>query len=185
MDEKTCKEKEQTMRIAIDMDEVIADTFAKELKVYNQLFKTDYRKEDLAGKELIDLVPEHEAVICGLLNEADFFADLDVMPDAQRVVKKLHATYEVFITSAAMEFPSSFSAKFSWTRENFPFIPAKNMVFCGDKSIIHADYMIDDNLRNFQNFCGKGLLFTAPHNCMLDYPNRVNNWLEIEKFFKV
>ncbi|WP_338021727.1 5' nucleotidase, NT5C type [Bacillus pakistanensis] len=35
-------------------------------------------------------------------------------------------------------------------------------MFCGDKSIILADYLINDNVKNFKRFNGKGILFTAP-----------------------
>ena len=35
--------------IAIDMDQVITDTLKKELALYNKLFKTNMKKEDLVG----------------------------------------------------------------------------------------------------------------------------------------
>jgi hypothetical protein len=36
-------------------------------------------------------------------------------------------------------------AKYEWMHEHFPFIPDSHLVFCGDKSIIAADFLIDDN----------------------------------------
>jgi 5'(3')-deoxyribonucleotidase len=68
-------------------------------------------------------------------------------------------------------------------RRHFPFIPAANYVFCGDKSILLADYLIDDTLRHFERFRGKGILFTAPHNAEITGVHRVGSWREIEKFF--
>ncbi|QWA10335.1 hypothetical protein GTU79_24410 [Sodalis ligni] len=60
-----------------------------------------------------------------------------------------------------------------------------NIVFCGDKSIIHADYLIDDNVRHFQRFSGKGLLFTSAQNSLVDWTPRFNNWVEILHYFNV
>ena len=39
-----------------------------------------------------------------------------------------------------MEHPVSFNAKFAWLREHFPDIPATRCIFCGDTSVIGADY---------------------------------------------
>jgi 5'(3')-deoxyribonucleotidase len=32
-------------------------------------------------------------------------------------------------------------AKYEWMHEHFPFIPDSHLVFCGDKSIIAADFL--------------------------------------------
>jgi 5'(3')-deoxyribonucleotidase len=82
-----------------------------------------------------------------------------------------------------MEFPNSFGPKYRWLRRHFPFIPPTNYVFCGDKSILLADYLIDDTFRHFERFRGKGILFTAPHNAEIRGVHRVASWREIEKFF--
>ncbi len=99
-----------------------------------------------------------------LVHSRDFFADLKVMPHAQNVLRKLCEHHEVFITTAAMEVPHSFDAKYEWLVTHFPFISPMNFVFCGDKSVIRADYLIDDNPRHFQRFSGARILFDAPHN---------------------
>ena len=113
----------------------------------------------------------------------DFFADLDVMPDAPRVLAELQRHYEIFIASAAMEVPSSFNPKYTWLERHFPFIPHTHIVFCGDKSILRADYLIDDNPRQLEAFQGTGILYDAPHNINVTGYTRVHNWLEIESLF--
>ena len=105
------------------------------------------------------------------------------MPDAQRVLGRLQQHYEVFIASAAMEVPTSFNAKYRWLARHFPSIPATHIVFCGDKSILRADYLIDDNPRQLRRFVGEGILYDAPHNIAVKGFRRVCNWLEIEEFF--
>ena len=66
--------------------------------------------------------------------------------------------------TAAMEVPCSFTAKFQWLERHFPFLPPDNIVFCGNKGIIAADYLIDDNVYQLDRFRGEGILFTTPHN---------------------
>jgi 5'(3')-deoxyribonucleotidase len=82
-----------------------------------------------------------------------------------------------------MEHPSSFSAKYEWLKENFPFLSDRNFVFCGDKSIIHADYLIDDSVRHFERFVGQGILYSAPHNLNEEGYVRVNNWYDVKQYF--
>ena len=68
-------------------------------------------------------------------------------------------------------------------QRHFPFIPHTHIVFCGDKSILRADYLIDDNPRQLEAFTGTGILYDAPHNVNLTGYTRVRNWLEIEQLF--
>lgn len=171
-------------RIAIDMDEVITDFNGKFIPVFNSLFGEKLSRESLNGTTAQQLYPDLAESIEEIIGEANFFSDLPVIPDSQRVIKKLNEHYEIFITTAAMEFPLSFNAKFSWLQNHFPFISPQNIVFCGDKSIINADYLIDDNPRHFKLFRGEGILFTAPHNLNSTGYNRVDSWEEIEHIFE-
>ena len=171
-------------RICVGMDEVMADAIAEHLIRYNREFQRNLTKEDLRGKRFWQIVPElHHEALDELLRAADFFEDLDVMPDSPRVLAELQRHYEVFIASAAMEVPNSFNPKFRWLQRHFPFIPYTHIVFCGDKSILRADYLIDDNPRQLQAFSGTGILYDAPHNANITGYTRVRNWLEIESLF--
>jgi len=166
------------------MDEVMADAVAEHLIRYNREFKATLTKDDLRGKRFWQVVPaDHHTILDELLRAEDFFADLDVMPDAPRVLAAMQQYYEIFIASAAMEVPTSFNAKYTWLERYFPFIPHTHIVFCGNKSILRADYLIDDNPRQLELFNGTGILYDAPHNVNVAGYTRVRNWLEIEKLF--
>jgi 5'(3')-deoxyribonucleotidase len=56
-------------------------------------------------------------------------------------------------------------------------------VFCGDKSIIAADYLIDDNVRHLSKFGGEGIIYTAPHNVREMRFRRVSSWEDVRKMF--
>jgi 5'-nucleotidase len=171
-------------RIAIDMDETIADAVLKLHDLYEKDFNRRFSKEEFQGKTFREVVPaEHREKVKGYLHSPGFFRDLNVMPDSQEVIYQLTSKYEVYITSAAMEFRTCFTDKYDWLADHFPFIPWQNMVFCGDKSIIKADFLIDDHARHFKNFKGQGILYTSPHNIYeTGYP-RVNNWKEVAEMF--
>ncbi|CAN5770012.1 5'-3'-deoxyribonucleotidase [soil metagenome] len=171
-------------RIAIDMDETIADAIQKVRSLYEKEVGRRFSDEELHGKTLREVFPpEHRDKLKEYLHSAGFFRDLHVLPDSQEVIYALTKKYEVYITSAAMEFRTCFTDKFDWLAEHFPFIPWQNIVFCGDKSIIRADFLIDDHARHFKGFGGQGILFTSPHNVHeTGYP-RVNNWREVAAMF--
>lgn len=171
-------------RIAVDMDEVMADTVAEHIRRYNKDFRASLSPDDMDGKWLWQCVPEeHQDALTAYLNEPEFFGELPVMPDAQRVLKRLSQDHDVYVASAAMEVPKSFAAKFRWMGEHFPFIRPSNMVFCGEKSILATDYLIDDNPRQLRAFKGEGLLFSAPHNRYASGWPRMANWAAVEQFF--
>lgn len=168
-------------RIAIDMDEVIADVGPKFLDLYEREIGIRLAKDDYWGKKIYQINGADR--IREFLFDRGFFADLPVMPGSQEVVHELMEDFDIFITTAAMEFRHSLEDKYDWLLQHFPFIPWKNYVFCGDKSIIGAHYMIDDHAFNLHTFRGKGLLYTASHNIHETEFTRVNNWEEVREFF--
>ncbi|GJM34709.1 MAG: putative 5'(3')-deoxyribonucleotidase [Saprospiraceae bacterium] len=169
-------------RIAIDMDEVIADVTPKFLDLYEDRYGKRLKREEYWGKKIYQINGAVE--LRETLQDKGFFADLPVIPESQEGIRELMEHYDVFITTAAMEFRSSFEDKYDWLKVHFPFIHWKNIVFCGDKSILRAEYMIDDHAKNLRTFQGKGLLYTATHNIHETEFTRVNNWAEVMAFFR-
>lgn len=170
------------MRIAIDMDDVLADSAAKAVKSFHRDHGFGPSHEEILGKGLQDAVhPDYAEKIISYFFQKGFLRDVPLIADCQEVVRKLYDKHEVFIVSAATEMPFSLEDKYFWLEEHFPYITYKRIVFCGDKSIIKADVLIDDRARNFENFEGRALLFTAHHNIHEKRFERVNNWKEVEK----
>jgi 5'-nucleotidase len=171
-------------RICVDMDEVMADTLAEFLHRYNQTYDEDVTPEDVAGKGLWELAPpDRQQQIRDFLDAEDFFENLAVMPGSQEALRRLSARYEIFIATQAMSIPNSFGSKYRWLQRHFPFIPYAHYVFCGDKSILRAEYLIDDLPKNLLRFEGQGLLYTAPHNLTASGFTRVDNWEEVTAYF--
>ncbi len=163
--------------IAIDMDGVLADVEKQYITWYEREYGVSVPRESLLG------IPEGDALPDGLvwkfIHSPGFFRTAPLIDGAVEAVKQLMERYEVYIVSAAMEFPLSLAEKHEWLKEHFPFISWKNIVFCGDKSIVNTDYMIDDHRKNLDYCQGKPIMFTASHNVLLNHHTRANNWQEV------
>jgi 5'(3')-deoxyribonucleotidase len=166
-------------RILVDMDGVLADVYARFLELYEE--ETGKRR---SMDEIIGL-KEGEAFseVFRWVETPGFFRNIPVIPDSQRVLKLLNENYEIIVVSMATEFPASLTDKQLWINDHFPFISWKQVVFCGNKSLIPADLMIDDHFKNLDNFDGETIMFIQPHNINnTDHHHKtVSTWAEIEK----
>ncbi|TLV04057.1 5'(3')-deoxyribonucleotidase [Dyadobacter luticola] len=166
------------------MDDVLANTHEKLVEIVLNDFDTALTAKDLHSKSLRELLhPKQLGKINKIIDSPGFFADIQVKEGAEETVYQLSKYYELFIATACMEFPTSFNDKFNWLKKYFPFIPWTNIVFCGYKSIINSDYLIDDHVRNLAAFKGKGILFSAPHNLKDKTFKRVSSWKEVSDLF--
>eukprot|EP01035_Chromulina_nebulosa_P064076 gene64076-87634_t len=145
------------------MDNVMADVVSQFVIWYHR--ETGYlaTPESMLGKNECAAFPD-PLLARSFLYKPGFFRNPPVMEDCVEVMRKLNEQYDVYIVSAAMEFPNSLGEKYEWLQEHFPFITWHQFVLCGSKAVIKADYMIDDHLKNLDFFDGEKLLFTAPHN---------------------
>ena len=169
--------------IAVDMDWVLAKLTQKWVRYYNTIFDDNLKLEDIKSWDIIEYVkPEAKKYMLNILNIHKFYRDLEVVEDSQRVLEKLSYDYEIIIVTDPFT-RMSFKSKYDWLEENFPFIPTENYVFTGNKSIIYADYLIDDGVHNLESFKGYGLLFEAPYNEKEDRFYKVKNWQDIENLF--
>ena len=172
------------LRLTLDMDDVLANTHEKLVRIILSDFDTTLNEKDLNSKALRELLhPKQLTKLNKIIDTPGFFADIQVMEGAQETVYRLSKFYELFVATACMEFPTSFKDKYDWLKKFFPFIPWTNIVFCGYKSIIQSDYLLDDHVRNLVAFKGQGILFSAPHNLKETAYTRVSNWNEVSELF--
>jgi len=167
-------------RVIVDMDDVIADATGQFINFYEREFGIRVERAVLNGKEEGEGFPDNHTALKQFPYREQFFRTMVPNENSQEVLEKLNRKYELFIVSAAMEFPQSLSEKLAWLREHFDFLHWKQIVFCGSKAVVHGDYMIDDLPHNLEKFNGEKLIFTAPHNTHITRFERVNNWREVE-----
>lgn len=175
-------------RLLIDLDDTLSDLVSKWLSVYNEEFNDNLCKEDIKSWEIVSYVkPEAVEKFFKYLQEPTFFESVDVKPYAQEVTERLVKRYELFVVTAYC--PEACLAKCKWLRNNFPHIPEQNIVFCRDKGIIKADFMIDDGIHNIEDFKktnphGLPIVFDAPWNRYVGGKYiRAKDWIEVEEWF--
>jgi 5'-nucleotidase len=165
-------------RILIDMDGVLADVYSRFHEMHHNETGEEKSTDEITG------ILEHEAFpgVYRWVTTPGFFRTIPVMEDSQRVMQLLNEKYDVIVVSMATEFPESLTDKQIWLHDNFPFISWKQSVFCGNKSLIKADIMIDDHFKNLDNFDGETILFIQPHNInSTNHKHKtVTSWDEIE-----
>ena len=166
-------------RLLVDMDGVLADIYAQAIQFEFAESGRLIQKEDVKGADEIVAFPNAARHV----RLQGFFRNAPVIEDAVTVMKELNDTYELFIVSAAMEFPNSLEEKYYWLEEHFPFIPWQRIVLCGSKTVVQGDILIDDHFKNLDPFEKRTLLFTQPHNVGRDQHRheRVAGWADIKK----
>ncbi len=161
------------------MDGVLAD-------IYRLLLDYDERdsgrrktSSEIAGTPEAEVFPR----VGEYVRTPGFFRAAPVVDDSQKILSELNQRYELFIVSAATEFPQSLGEKQAWLSEHFPFITWQQLVLCGSKRVVSGDIMIDDHFKNLDFFHGRTLLFTQPHNQLSDRKSheRVDAWSDVAK----
>src|ERR1700683_4927574 len=139
-------------RVLVDMDEVIADPMGEMIGWYRKQYGQEVDYHSMLGGSWVKGFPkEHQELVRERLLSPGFFRNLPVIPDSIDILSKMNAVYEIFIVSAATEFPNSLKEKLEWLLEHFPFLSWKQLALCGDKRLVCGDYMIDDHVKNLRN----------------------------------
>jgi 5'-nucleotidase len=165
------------------MDEVIADPMGEMIRWYNDQYGAEPDKSKMVGSWVRGFPEEHQPLIMDRLRSPGFFRHLPVMEDSVDVLRRLNERYEVYIVSAAMEFPNSLKDKYDWLMEHFSFFTWKQIALTGSKDLVFGDFMIDDHVKNLKNFRGKPYLFTSAHNLTVTGYDRIDNWQEAADIF--
>lgn len=168
------------MTIFVDMDDVLADTYGKHIELYNKEHKQELSLAHIESGEVWHNVPEiHQESILKHAYQKGFFRDLEPIKDAIQVMEALHNKHEIYIATAATQFPNSLKEKSDWLDQYMPFITWQHRIMCGHKFILRGDLLIDDRTYNLEKFEGDTLLFNSPHNVNDTGYTRVSSWLEI------
>jgi 5'(3')-deoxyribonucleotidase len=170
-------------RLIIDMDDVIADATGQFIKYYEKEFGVRVSRDSLNHQDEGHGFPGHHDVVQQFPFREHFFRTMTPNPGSVEVMQELNRNYQLFVVSAAMEFPQSLGEKLHWIKEYLPFLSWKQIVFCGSKTVVHGDFMIDDLPYNLEGFNGEKFIFTAPHNLQYNHFQRLDSWDEVGRRF--
>ena len=154
---------------AVDVDEVLRDNISNMLKVYNEEYndsKTIYDMHDFQVDKVFTKITEATGETASKYffeeHAQEVFTDSEAIEGAKEAVDTLRKYGKVIIVTyqkntenriRTLEWLDKYGIKFD------------SIVFTRDKSIVHADYMIDDNDWNFIGCnCKHGILIDRPYN---------------------
>lgn len=164
-------------RILVDLDNVLADFGQRLCEVVSECEGESVSSSDVKCWDI------HKYFKCGtkVYNYLtyDLFRTLPVIEGSQEALKELSKDFDVFIVSSATNIHDSLKAKMEWLNEHFPFIHHRNIVLCGDKSVVQGDYLIDDAPHNLEVTGDIKILFDSHHNQDETRFTRAMNWEEV------
>lgn len=173
----------------IDVDEVLRSLCSEMIKLYNKEFDDTIEMDNLKDFNVDISFPKikkktGESASKWFFQEHghELFYESPALKGAPEAVKKLREMgHKVYIIS----YQKSFHNKLDTLRwlEKYE-IEYDGICFVKDKTIVHLDYLIDDNDWNFIKCnCKHGVLITAPYNkdISLKLVHKVSNCETIER----
>lgn len=178
--------------LLLDLDSCLNNLDEVWLRYYNKDYNDNLTTEDMIRWETYTVVkPECGHKIYDYLLLPGFFRDLGIKPNAYEVTKWLQQYVDIYIVTAYIV--STCVDKIEWIKKRLPHIDTEKVIFCNNKGLLKAQYMIDDGSHNILNFhktnpCGLPIILDAAWNRDLkDKYNkfvRVKDWLEIQEVFE-
>jgi 5'-nucleotidase len=178
------------LRLLVDMDGVLCDFETVLLDNYRSRFpdepfipKSD-RKLFYAQEEYARIKPELKDNVSTIVNSPGFFRHLPPLPNAIKAVHWLEEIPDVstwICTSPLGAFHNCVLEKYQWVEQHLGFRWTKKVIMCKDKTLISADYLIDDRptIKGEEEMnpkFGQHILFTQPYNLSVETQWRLDCW---------
>ena len=168
--------------IAIDIDDVslaLVDSF---LSTYNRKFKDNVKKESITDWNIDQfLKPEANGFSKECFSKPSVFKKAKPIEGALEAIEWMRSQNSriIYVTANNPQ-----NVKFEWLIKNGFLEDEKDFVVACDKSLILADYLIDDKFDNVNKFRGTGILFSRPWNMKYKYHKRIKSWNYFLKIIK-
>lgn len=178
------------MRIAVDVDDVVADLMSEWLRRYNNDWNDTLRVEDVHTWDLTKVVkPECGEQIYEYLQDTDLYEKVFPIPNAAVSVEKLrYAGHDIVFATSNVYGMSDQKLRWLFKYGFISKLSFDEVVVMVDKTMLRANVIIDDKpsliARWAQQRLGEGILFEQPWNkyefrYSMSRVHRVDNWPEI------
>ena len=166
--------KKYRLQIGLDVDDILYDcnAFALERLTREENIEPPLRIYDIKswgeGQSIVDRRIRY-------FSDPAFVAAQPILPGAQAFVRSLCEIAEVFFVSAVP--PACMSARALRLREDFPEVPAENILLGTRKDLVRLDILLDDGAHNISHSPATyPVLFRKPWNVHLSGLLSVNSY---------
>ena len=164
---------EEKLVFAIDCDEVLRRTLDKMVKLYNEHFDDNKTVDEVKDFKTEVSFPKIEATTGKTASQwffqdhsTELFLNTEPYPNIKEDIARLRKYGTVIVLTYQKSYQNKVETLL-WLEKNG--IECDGVCFLKDKTLIEADYLIDDNDWNFKNSnVSHGILVTAPYNADKD-----------------
>ena len=154
---------------AIDCDEVLRKTLDRMVELYNKHFNGNKTRDDVKDFKCENSFPEIESVTGKTASEwffqehsTELFLDTEPFPHIKEDINTLRKYGKVVILTYQKSYQNKIETLLWLEKQG---IECDGICFLKDKTLLHTDYLIDDNDWNFIGSHVKhGILVDAPYN---------------------
>jgi 5'(3')-deoxyribonucleotidase len=152
------------LRIAVDIDGVLADQVGAFLKIIEKEYGCNYHKSDVNRAHWTFCGKDIWMEISRLLNDPEYVLAVPVIDGSQEAIQQLPGQ-DVHVATARR--PETEKATKQWLRTHFPCLTEYHHARTGSKHVIPSDVLIDDFDLNIVEFVKsdpnrRGILFQQP-----------------------
>ena len=178
------------MRFLVDMDGVLADFERNFLDAFKSLYpgRPFVPLEERKSFYAEDQYPEDSHnLIKGIMHSKGFYLNMPLIEGSLEAISELSEKNEVYIcTSPMTSNPYCLQEKFDWVLKNLGKSWAKRTIITKDKTIIDANYLIDDRpeVTGVQAPSWEHILYTQPYNIGITSKRRLTwqDWKVVLSF---
>lgn len=139
--------------VLVDLDNTLVNMVEVWLEKYNLRSGESVSMDDITDYDVTKFVKQPE-LLNNLLEESDFFYDLEPMPGAVEYFNKLieSGLDIVIVTQPPRKCDYAIRDKKRWMEKYFPDFNLANMIFCHRKNLIHGDILFDDKMAHLSEW---------------------------------
>lgn len=157
--------------VAVDLDGVLWDLINPWLQQYNKITREDVRVENIKSYQISKYV-EHPGILWYLLEIDGFWEKVFPYEYTKEALKRLQSRDDIELIVLTNTSYKTVHHKFKRLFKVLPMLKCEDIIIAENKSLIAADYLIDDYENNLNDLkFGKGVLVTQPYNKA--FPNNI------------
>lgn len=172
--------------IAVDVDGTTLNLMKVFLEIYNLDYHDTLTEDAITSWDITQLLkPEARSTFIQYFEDPSLYYAIEPYPYALEAVKllKFLGHRVVFATSSTV---GASGAKYKKLKELGFLDDLNDYMEVKDKSLIRANFLIDDGMHNILAFkSGASILIERPWNCHENHSPKVKNWEEVATLFRI